>query len=201
MSAMMNASAPGPLLQLLRQETSAAHQQMEDKVRIQDRLKNRDGYRDLLEKFLGWYEPMEDKISQVTARDAETSGLNLDERRKTGWLVDDLKALNLDDAAIRALPRCAALPEVTDPSQAIGCLYVMEGATLGGRHISAMMQGSAVPAEARHFFGSYGAETGEKWKQFIAALENFGRAGGDSTKIAAAAKASFASMEAWVCGT
>ena len=94
-------------------------------------------------------------------------------RLKTPWLVADLRALGLTPAQIDALPDCPDLPRVDIPARAWGCQYVLEGATLGGRHISAMMAQSAVPVEARRFFVGYGERTGERWQDFIAALEHY----------------------------
>jgi heme oxygenase len=86
-------------------------------------------------------------------------------------------------------------------AEAFGCAYVMEGATLGGRHISAMMETSSIPHQARDFFRSYGAGVGDRWKEFIAALETFSKERPDSAPdIVAAACECFASLQRWMAG-
>jgi heme oxygenase len=62
------------------------------------------------------------------------------------------------------------------------------------------LQDSSVPEEARHFFRSYGAEVGEKWKAFIRALEGFAAGAGEAEGIVNGANSAFASMEGWICG-
>ena len=53
-------------------------------------------------------------------------------------------------------------------SQALGCLYVLEGATLGGQIISRQLE-ERLAIDAGHggrFFASYGAAVGEMWQAF-----------------------------------
>jgi heme oxygenase len=59
--------------------------------------------------------------------------------------------------------------------KAFGCLYVMEGSTLGGKIIYNILKkqlGLSDSAGASFFYG-YGPATGEKWKTFGASLEAF----------------------------
>ena len=158
--------SPDGILPTLRAETAVAHQQLEDAVAIPRRLVDLTQYRQLLGTFLGFYRPLEKGISAVA------NWLDAAEERKTTWLEADLGALGLTASQIIALPDCSELPDVGTSARAMGCRYVLEGATLGGRHISAMMdRGGAVPLEARRFFSGYGEKTGEHWRQFVAALE------------------------------
>ena len=62
-----------------------------------------------------------------------------------------------------------------------------------------MMTQSAVPAEARRFFGGYGERTGERWREFTAALERYAAGvdiaqGGD---IIQGAGETFACLHRW----
>ncbi len=50
-----------------------------------------------------------------------------------------------------------------------GCLYVVEGSTLGGFHLS--KSGRGFPANAGRFYEAYGADTITAWKSFIEWLE------------------------------
>jgi heme oxygenase len=187
------------ILKNLRDGTGSAHKRLEDRIQIEQRLHRMEDYAWLIEKFLGWYEPLEQKLAAVRAPAWAGSGYDLRARAKTPWLRHDLRALGYDEARIAGLPRCPdeALPAVDSAAAAFGCAYVMEGATLGGRHIAAMMQGSAVPQNARRFFNSYGPEVSDRWKEFLAALERF-VAGHDASAVVEAAQEAFDSMEAWI---
>ena len=188
----------GDILSGLRAATGGAHQQLEDAVGIEHRVQDRAGYRRLLEIFLGFYRPLEARFTSLHGW--AQSGIDLAARRKTPWLEEDLSALGLTGREIDALPACAELPCIGDSlDRGFGCLYVLEGATLGGRHITTMMQDSSVPSAARRFFASYGAETGTRWREFIAALENHANAApeADPVKIVQGAQETFACLQHW----
>ncbi len=181
-----------PILPALRAGTGEAHQRLEDAVAIERCLVSLARYRRLLEVFLGFYRPLERRLTGLIGPDPS-------ERLKTPWLEADLRALGLSTDQIDALPDCADLPHVEDSARAWGCLYVLEGATLGGRHISAMMAQSTVPAEARRFFSGYGEHTGERWRDFTAALERYA-AGVDHARggnIVQGASETFACLHRW----
>lgn len=181
----------------LRRETAAAHSRLEERVRIDERVQDPARYAQLIEKFFGFYEPLEPRLEAL----AGWQGIDPAERRKTSWLRRDLIALGSSANDVSALPRCAALPRVDSLARGFGCAYVLEGATLGGRHISGLLQNSPVPTEARNFFASYGPAVGERWKEFIAALEAFAATAddGERSEVVGAARETFRCMEAWLC--
>ena len=180
------------ILPALRAATSEAHQKLEDAIAIDRRLADPARYRQILEIFLGFYRPLERDL-------VVPPGLDTDERLKTSWLEADLRALGLTAPQIANLPDCSDLPRVDSPARVFGCLYVLEGATLGGRHISAMMARSAVPPGARRFFGGYGERTGERWREFIGALERHVAGAGDADRgdILPGAGETFACLHRW----
>lgn len=187
------------LLPALRAATASVHRRLEETVNIEHCLRDASRYAGLLRTFLGFHRPLEKRLETISGLD-ERGYLSL-ERRKTPWIVADLRALGLSAAEIDLVPDCQSLPQLAnDPVRAFGCLYVLEGATLGGRHITALLQSSPVPPEARRFFGGYGAQTGERWREFLTALEAAGRAGGEagSEAIVGAACETFADMEGWI---
>lgn len=187
------------ILHQLRLGTGSAHAQLEAQVQIEKKLADTASYLGLIKKFFGWYQPMEQRLAGLESHPHwPHTGYELAGRRKTPWLQQDLLALGLSNDEIRDLPVCQDLPAIDTPAQALGCAYVMEGATLGGRHISSMMRDSAVPAHARHFFSSYGPEVGSRWKEFIAGLESFASLHSEEPVIVASAEKSFASMAKWL---
>ena len=191
-----NTAIPNSLLTRLRQETAQSHQALEDSICIEQRIQNVPLYRELLEKFYGYYAPLEVAIEAVPGW--EMWNLNFSERRKRPSLVQDLKALGLDDAEIDALPVCTELPEVDTIAAGFGCAYVLEGSTLGGRHISAMLDRSEIPQNARSFFKSYGSDVGLKWKEFLAALENFSETNLSPELTVNAAENTFTYLQVWM---
>lgn len=163
-----------PLLSRLRQETAAAHQSLEDSLDVPSIILHREAYRKMLGRFYGFHRGIEQALEDVGSW--PQGKYNPVERRKSPWLAEDLHALGWSAQRLASLPACQPedLPFLKDTASALGCAYVMEGSTLGGRHISALIaKGSAVPEGAFRFFQSYGQETGTKWREFLEILAVF----------------------------
>lgn len=160
------------LLDRLKAQTRGEHVAMEaaldlmrDDVLLAD-------YRRLLERYLGFYAPVEARLAGVLAG-VPLGGLEFETRRKLPLLQADLAALS--GPAADTLAMCDALPPLHTPAQAMGCLYVLEGATLGGMVIGKHVQrtlGLRPDCGARFFHGS-GARTAEMWRAFRAAMVEF----------------------------
>lgn len=99
-----------------------------------------------------------------------------------------------------ALPRCTGLPLLTTPAQAFGCLYVLEGATLGGQLTSRLLaQRFGLGSDhGGAFFASYGEQVGPMWWGFRAALSTFAADTGTDEAIVQTACDTFAAFENWV---
>jgi heme oxygenase len=149
----------------LREATRPHHEAVERSVDLLRSCQSLDGYRRLLGRFLGFYEPAEARLSPWLEA---VPGLDYSRRRKSSMLVDDLKAIGLDAAAIAAIPRCPELPAIASLPQALGCMYVLEGATLGGQYIARHVKSApGLGAEdGCSFFHSYGDHVGPMWKAF-----------------------------------
>lgn len=83
--------------------------------------------------------------------------------------------------------------------QVLGCLYVIEGATLGGQVITRHLLAThgITPETGGAFFAGYGAETGPHWQAFgamITAAERFGAA----DEIVASANRTFETLDRWL---
>ena len=90
----------------------------------------------------------------------------------------------------------------------LGCLYVTEGATLGGRELGlklapALHAAGLAGAEGRRFFLAYGGRQGEMWRQFCTVLGDaaarFTQA--ECSAMEAAARDLFLTMETWLTQT
>lgn len=158
-------------------------------------LESESRYRRLLELFHGFYLPLEQLLCDGHAWDSE--GINFRQRRKAEWIQQDLQALGLGMDQIQSLPTCEDLPAVNQHELAFGSFYVLEGSTLGGRQITAMLRESPITEHARRFFRGYDEETGTMWKQFCNSLERFAE-GANHENIIHGANATFRSLHRWI---
>ncbi|OYU80776.1 MAG: heme oxygenase [Flavobacterium sp. BFFFF1] len=95
---------------------------------------------------------------------------DIDERRKTSWIVDDLSVLEY-----RKNPYSPVFknPAVSVPF-ALGMMYVVEGSVLGGRFILQNIQASlGFNEEGARYFTGYGNKTGSYWKKFLKAFADY----------------------------
>jgi heme oxygenase len=155
-------------------------------------------YRLILALFYGYFHPLEQKLDAVAGirlylTDYET-------RRKSSLLLSDIQALREQSVADVALPLCPDLPPVTDEAQAFGCLYVMEGSTLGGKFIARQLhnQLGLTPSSGAAFFNGYGEETGLRWKTFQQALRTFSERSGQQEAIIQSANQTFLKLDGWM---
>lgn len=188
---------PPMILEQLRVHTAAAHQALENEVHIEQAARDLKSYRRLLERFYGFHQPFEARIGALPGWNEV--GYDPRSRLKSPWLRDDLESLGLGSDEIQELPLCGHLPEIRTIAQGFGCAYVMEGSTLGGRHIARLLENGPGSQLPRRFFQSYGSEVGMKWKEFCASLEEFSAECPHSeTEIIRAADTTFTCFREWV---
>lgn len=123
-----------------------------------------------LERLYGFYEPTDRWLAaQLWRHEAE---LELRLRRKSPVLTRDLRALGLGHAEILLLPLCDRLPAESDTAYALGCLYAVEGAGLGGRAIARRLQLTLEtdPATGGAYFHGYGDSEQRMWQSLTASL-------------------------------
>ncbi len=154
------------LLTTLKTQTATAHAALEAQLDITRHFQTLDGYRSLLERFFTLYEPLEACLG--LAVDWQEQGWDFESRRKTAWLRQDLAALGLTPADIQGLLRCSPLPAIQDLGAAIGCLYVLEGSTLGGQVITKLLQEKlpVTPETGGQFFAGYQDQNVPRWREF-----------------------------------
>lgn len=189
------------LLIALRQETCQQHAALERHVLLSRLLSDDlapEAYRDLLERMWGFYAPMEQRLAESPI--AEEEAFAFARRRKAHLLVRDLEALGRAGEAA-GLPVCARLPVVPTLSRALGCLYVLEGATLGGAFIARQLARSLGlgPGNGGAFYHGYGQQTGLMWNGFRRALAACAETGSiDQTPLVQAAAETFAALDHWL---
>jgi len=153
------------LLLRLREATADLHKRVEASVDFRRSFTSRDAYERLLQRFLGFYAPFEQTIE---AWDVPGLRLELASRRKSPRLEADLRVMGTARGCISHLARCSDLPVIRCNANAIGALYVVEGATLGGEVIARILEKQlGVTATAGgSFFASYGTHVRAMWDAF-----------------------------------
>jgi len=184
------------ILQQLRTETQALHSALEARIPLLDATFSRADYRRLLGRFYGYYVPLEARLA------GWSQGREMDyaERVKVPELERDLLALGETAAGIGQLPRCTALPALATEAERLGCLYVVEGSTLGGQIITRHLQKSLglSPENGVAFFHGHGAATGARWKAFGGLLEAAAARLEDDEAIIASANETFRTLDGWL---
>ena len=179
------------LIVLLRDATREIHQLMHCHAgfcAIKDGTIRRRNYNDLLKRLYGFHAAFELQTGDGSDR--------------TIWLTDDLLFLGETDLSLAAIPRCAALPELTTANQRLGAHYVIAGSALGGREMSRGLDhllGDDM-ASGRRFFLGHGARTGEVWRQWLALLADAPCDPETQTEIVQAAVDTFSAFERWSAG-
>jgi heme oxygenase len=186
-----------PLRQQLKRETADLHRRLEIDLGLLESELTLDRYRRVLEFFLGFYAPLEAGLARVAVA-GPPLGLAL--RARAPLIESDLSSLGLSQREIADLPRCADLPRLSCTEDLAGCLYVVEGACLGGQVIAPALHerlGIAKGSGASFFIGD--AEgTRARWSLFLAWLEGLVRAGSGRAEIVVAARATFLAFARWV---
>ncbi len=182
-------ATPHPILDLLRAETREEHERIEGVVPLLRGDLTLAEYRSYLLRLLGFHEPLERSL-----RPWEPPGSEL-VQQKVQWLADDLRHLGGG-----AVPLCQHLPALSSAARAWGCLYVIQGSTLGGRILSRHVRGTLgiEPGNGGSFLWAHGEETALVWKRFTAALAAFAAQGEDSAEVLAGARDTFTTLTHWL---
>jgi len=193
MLGVVESNSKDMLFERLRLETRDLHQLMERQLPVFSPGFTLEEYRRLLVRYAGFYAPVEEKLTAL-----RTAGLLVfdDTRRKHALLLRDLERLGGNRNPIW----CQTVPALQSVCQGIGCMYVLEGSTLGGqiilRHLKEALGVTADSGGA--FFASYGSELGRRWKEFREAIGKDERAGSEADEIIASARDTFVCFHDWL---
>lgn len=183
----------GVVLERLRAETREDHERVESLVDLMRPDLTAGRYAAWLAAFYGYIDPWEEAIRPVLTGVVP----DLDERRKRPLLRADLGRVS--PVPPSGIPRCTWLPGLATVPHALGSLYVLEGATLGGRHIARHV-GRALGYDAGGgcaYFHGYGERTGSMWRGLGRVLEERSSPVADEAMVAGA-KETFATLAAWL---
>jgi len=186
-----------PLRQHLKRETADLHRRLESDLGLLEGELSLDRYRRVLECFFGFYAPLEAGLARVASVGPP---LGLPMRARTALIESDLLSLGLSRRDIDDLPRCDDLPQLSCPEELAGCLYVLEGACLGGQVIARALHERLGIARGNGatFFSGDAEGTLARWSSFLAWLEGLARAGSATAEIVASARATFLAFARWV---
>jgi heme oxygenase len=148
---------------LLREGTAEIHQLIERRVPVFREGFDIGDYARLVECFFGFWAPVEERLSELaTLRDPD---LGLKTRFKCSLLTEDLLFLGRDPAIVR---QCERLPQLDTFLQGLGCLYVLEGSTLGSQIISRRLKETLQLSggSGASFFNAYNGSVGARWMEF-----------------------------------
>jgi heme oxygenase (biliverdin-IX-beta and delta-forming) len=195
---------PAPLrtiLQRLKEETREHHVRAERAVRLLEPGLSPALYRRHLEALYGLYAPLEAQLAAELAHAPAAPALELPRRWKRSFLERDLLALGHDPASLARLPRAPPLPLPGLP-EALGAMYVLEGATLGGqvllRHLTRHFAGH--PVGDFTFFRAYEEAMGPMWRAFGEALVAATPDAPFADRVVHGARATFEHFERWMEG-
>jgi heme oxygenase len=183
------------LRQRLKRETAAVHQHLEAQLGLLDPGLDVPRYLRVLETFYGFYVPVESDMTRAAAE----LPLGFPLRARAELIERDLLALGRSPADLAALPRCSDRLQLSCVEDLAGCLYVLEGACLGGQVVSALLHrrlGLAKESGAAFFAGD-GEATLPRWTVIVAWLDGLPRAGASTAMIISAATATFNAFARW----
>ena len=186
------------ILTSLKQATWPLHQRLERRLNLLSPSFSSPDYLRLIQSFWGYCRPLESRLAQLHELPHWLPDIHL--RAKSPLLEQDLQLLGVAGDDLAQLPLCTDLPVCDNIAAALGCLYVMEGASLGGqvisRHLSQTLGLDADNGAA--FFNGYGVATGEMWQSFRASVLE--AKADESIQIHSACE-TFLTLERWLLPT
>ena len=199
----VQAIAPTGLRVALKAATAPAHRRLHHQHRLVAMLRgelSRAEYTTLLLRLFGLHAPIDAALaahrnSPWLAWYGTGAGESASCR-----LIDDLMILGMDTARIAAAPSAGGLlPRLDDPIAALGCAWVVEGASAGrqvlARHAAGIV-GALYPGGATFFQPD--PRQADRWAACCAALDRCeGNSVGRQAILAAAAQ-TFDAFETWL---
>jgi len=185
------------LMQKLKAATRADHDRMElvsHSEQIAAGTLTRALYFELVLKQHYIHQKLEPLVAEALPKQWKTA-LAFEQRIKLPLLEKDM-AINGLGPQMLQVPDIA-LPDLPAVAQAAGCLYVMEGATLGGMVIVKKLRQNphleGIPAF--HYYSCYGDQTGPFWKNFASTMDAHITDEQEQGQAIAAAQATFRFFE------
>jgi heme oxygenase (biliverdin-IX-beta and delta-forming) len=196
-------SATPAILNRLRLETRGEHEAVEQVLNLMDTALTMQAYCQRLAQFFGFYQPLEAQLqarctiqNDCTGEDTHQLSMHLPRLNKATLLRQDLSSLG---ESSDSLTLCRELPPLDTPARVLGCLYVLEGATLGGRLITQHIQRTVgiTPGTGGSFFEGYGKDTAKMWQTMRQSLIDGAPDTPTENEIVSSAIATFSCLRDW----
>ncbi len=153
------------LSEKVKNETKTRHQELEKvMIPLLKKASGEENYLHVLGIFYKFFSAVEKQISQVMPA---SFSVKWNDRRKSGWIESELNELGYSPSIWDSMPGPEYLPDLHSKNYT-GAMYVLEGSTLGGQHITAMLRRSLpFPDHSFRFFSGYRELTFTKWHDFL----------------------------------
>jgi heme oxygenase (biliverdin-IX-beta and delta-forming) len=192
---VVKAAVSPAILSRLRLETRLEHTALEDVLDLMNTELTRQAYCYRLKVFYGFYAPFEEalKLRLENMRFPDELANRLD---KTALLRNDLNYLGVD---LENISTCQKLPRLEFITEILGSIYVVEGATLGGRIITKHVKDTLNiwPTNGGSFFQGYGDATAMMWQGMRQLLVNGAHNASAENAIVASAIETFTALRNW----
>ncbi|RZK39428.1 MAG: hypothetical protein EOO90_18755 [Pedobacter sp.] len=157
----------------LKAETAQAHNDLEQAMFVNDIMKKtltQDQYQDLLAANYLTHLFYERAIFKALSPQIADQ-LDLTSRDKIAALEEDIEQAGLQQSSLQTLISESIEP-IQDSAFALGAMYVLEGATLGGSVIVKQLKLNPNFKETQTFgyYGCYGDKLIPNWQQFLSVL-------------------------------
>jgi heme oxygenase len=183
------------ILAELKSRTADLHRGIEAAVPLMDPALTLERYADYLGHLYPWYSTVEARLTAIAGLRAVIQ--DLDARLKTEILARDLNALG---RAAETGIDVSFIPDLRSIPQALGCLYVLEGSTLGAQILIRAVRNSlgAEVAGKTTFLAGYEENTALRWRQLRTSLSRFLTRAEDQETAVLAARATFSGLHEWL---
>jgi len=162
---------------------------VQEQIDLPGSIRTREDYVALLSGLHDLHGPLEHRLAEAWWRPRwEEIAVDLADHRRAHMLVSDLALLGAAPSGRRG-----SVPRLTTFGQALGCLYVLEGSSLGGRMVLPAIT-AAIGEVPSGFFSGAGRRHPACWRAVQKALGRYEDAGGDPGQVLFGACETFAAF-------
>ncbi len=186
--------ARSDVLRMLRTGTASEHEQVERALDLLDPELDRGRLTHVMGLLHGFWRAAEAGLDAWAAGfPADAHAVDWARRRRAPLFAADLAALGAHASAEQP-----QLPALEGTDEALGRLYVLEGATMGGTFIDRHLAGLPGLAGVRlRAFTPYGSDTGAMWHAFRRVTRDRVADGGDADAVVTSARDTFRLLAEW----
>jgi len=178
-----------PVLKSLRQATGNLHRRLETRFDAVVQLADPARRPLTVRRYISFYSSAYTALAAFLER---VEGLDF-ARRRSAWRFPAVPSAWAEPSPAFPIPR--------DLPEALGCYYIVEGSTLGGKSILREVRARGVSDPGLSFLDPYGAASGPMWRSLLAILEREGSRGSACLQgLCRGATLGFGHAERILCG-